>query len=68
MVGELRQLTSGTLDFFIPDHRGTGRSSPLFCDVGNSTATASPACVSAAATRFGLDYLHSFSTSNAARD
>ena len=50
----------------IPDHRGTGRSSPLYC-TDYSVAT-DPACIAAALQRYSNATLAQFSVSNAARD
>lgn len=65
MVGKLQDLTYGSLNFVIPDHRGTGRSSPLLC--GNESSVTKE-CVGRLISEHSLDYLHAFSTSNAARD
>ena len=53
-------------DVMIPDHRGTGRSSPLYCT--EYTATPDPACIATALQRYSNATLAQFSVSNAARD
>ena len=65
MTAELRRLTEGAIDIVIPDHRGTGRSSPLYC--GDFYANNSRPCVEEAVKVYG-GQLASYSTSNAARD
>jgi pimeloyl-ACP methyl ester carboxylesterase len=53
-------------DIMIPDHRGTGRSSPLYCY--NYTADLSMECVQYALAHTSNATLAAYSTTNAAHD
>lgn len=75
-VAELLVAEDTALAVYLPDHRGTGRSARLGCEVqeaddseGGLTITESewPACREAVVAQWGAD-LASFSTTNAARD
>ena len=68
MLPQLIDLTEGRFAVVIPDHRGTGRSSPLFCDWEDGSAAFSKECDDAAMEHYGIQYLNHFTTSNAARD
>jgi pimeloyl-ACP methyl ester carboxylesterase len=68
MLPQIIDLTEGRFDVAIPDHRGTGRSSPLFCDWEDDSAAFSKECVDAAMEHYGIQYLNHFTTPNAARD
>lgn len=68
MLSEAIGLTQGLVDYIIPDHRGTGRSSALFCNFEEKTTNSSVTCVTEAVRHYGMGYLSQFSASNAARD
>jgi len=66
LVASLMELTAGQFNIVIPDHRGTGRSTPLMC--GNRTGSMEEGCIRQAIAQHGAQYLNSFSITNAAHD
>ena len=57
------------LDIYLPDHRGTGRSSKLDCSLARSTINFDYAgCLKEMKIKWGFDGLGAFNTTNAARD
>jgi pimeloyl-ACP methyl ester carboxylesterase len=59
-------LGDPAIDVYIPDHRGTGRSTYLGCPTSATAGTA--ACVAELRQTWGEDGLRTFTTSTAARD
>lgn len=56
------------LDLYIPDHRGTGRSTKLECSGSGSGSASGASCIEELITTWGRDGLAAFSTTSAARD